>query len=865
VTWPDTSLIVEATLELDADLTADPNGYAFATDITTKTFDRNGDSSITIRRGRQDEQTQSAPSTMTVAVNNTDGRFSPRNPTGAYYGGLRRNTPLRVRVNPGTGLATRGVGFASEFPLRWDVSEADHHVPIVANGILRRLGQGQTPLKSALYRTYSNQDMLAYWPMEDESPTTTLVSGLSGGTPIRSGFELTLVTGQAGTDRALELVAASFGYVFAGFNLPTTDAFQLEFVFASDRAADTSVLQILCCTDPTITFTIDMAAATCDGDPHHIALRFTQNGANVDLTVYKDGVLTGTTPLVGVLKASVAVYLLHGVYTTDSVTVCHLAAFSSAEMTVPTSRAGAADGYDGELAAVRFARLCDEEFIPNDVASTSSEAMGPQTSKTLLELLRECEAADEGLIVERRTGELGFDTRISRENQTVALTLDYSTGQVSPPLEPTDDDQRIRNDVTVTREGGSSGRFVDEDGPLGVTAVGRYDEGVTLNLFTDDQALQHASYRVGVGTVDLLRFPTVTMNLRRNDDLVATWLALDIGSRIQITNLPDIISYDDLDLIVEGYTEQISQKNWIVTFNCAPYGPYQAGVYAEDSMSLLTAETTATTSWRIGCEPDFTEDTDDLPVDLRSDGEVVSVTAVAAVAPSILAGTPAHADNASVTPTNPSHLEGDLMLVLGAIRNSGTGTVSDLSGYTSLYTFGNMRIFGKYATSAAMADPTVSFAGGAAGDTTSAVVVRARGCQITVLNSKEQLNGSAQDISFPHYVQEGDVQVIQFCWKQDDYTSVAPSTYTEVVEASTTTGNDQSLYVVRGVVSTDSTPTAASSHTVTGGAAAISRVVFLTLPRGVADLTVTRSVNGVSTTHAQLADVQVDKPLVWAL
>ena len=348
--------------------------------------------------------------------------------------------------------------------------------------------------------------------------------------------------------------------------------------------------------------------------------------------------------------------------------------------------------------------------------------------------------------------------------------------------------------------------------------------------------------------------------------LLDDWLDMSLGDRLDRTDHLAEHPPDDVQFEVEGYAETIRHRGWNAQLNAEPFSLWRVGVYAEDSMSLLTAETTSSTSWRIGCQPDFTEDTDDLPVDLLSDGEVVTVTAVAALQPSIAAGTPAHADNASVTPTNPSHLEGDLMLVFAAIRSSGTGTVSDLAGYTSLYTFGNMRIFGKYATSAAMADPVVSFAGGAAGDTTSAVVIRARGCQIDVLNSKEQLNGSAQDIAFPHYVQEGDVQVLQFAWKQDDYTSVAAGGgMTEVVEASSTTGNDQSLYVARLGVSVDAVPIPAASHTVTGGAAAISRVVFLTFPRGVADLTVTRSVNGVVASHAQLADVQVNDPLIWAL
>lgn len=285
-------------------------------------------------------------------------------------------------------------------------------------------------------------------------------------------------------------------------------------------------------------------------------------------------------------------------------------------------------------------------------------------------------------------------------------------------------------------------------------------------------------------------------------------------------------------------------------------------------MTMLVAKSTTNTSFRIASDPAFTTDAADFPVALLCDGEEVSATSAVNVAIALNNGTPVHGDNASLQPVPPGHAEGDLLILAAAIRNSGTGTVDAIGGWTSFATAGNFRLFNKYATSDAEPTPTVTFTGGAAGDTTSAVIIRARGLQLAnpAVNVKTQLNGSAQDIAYPYYVQEGDTQIFQFCWKQDDFTSVAPgSPLNEVLEASTTTGNDQSIYIARGPVSGDSFSIPASSHTVTGGAAAISRVIFVTFLRGVVDLTVTRSVNGVVTTHAQLADIQVAEPMNLAL
>jgi hypothetical protein len=68
------------------------------TDVTSYVLVRDR---ITIKRGRSSEAKDVDPSTCQLTLDNRDGRFSPRNPSGAYYGLIGRNTPLRVSV---TGL-----------------------------------------------------------------------------------------------------------------------------------------------------------------------------------------------------------------------------------------------------------------------------------------------------------------------------------------------------------------------------------------------------------------------------------------------------------------------------------------------------------------------------------------------------------------------------------------------------------------------------------------------------------------------------------------------------------------------------------------------------------------------------------------
>jgi len=682
VAWPIDPLTVEVCLQLNADLTSSPTGYAFATDITTYTFDRDGDSSIVINRGRTDEMSQDQPSSCNLTVNNTDGRFTPRNPLGAYYGGLRRNAPLRVRVNPGTGLVTRYVGFVSEWPPRWDLAEKDHYVPVVANGILRRLGQGQSPLKSAMFRAHKASAPQAWWPLEDGQLASAGASGLDGGTPtfqivlpakfgatpigasgaasgadFSAGGSLVAPTGQT-------LAAAPNGWewecVVAFSQLPTISLGQVCSIIHSNSSGPAALMGIgitnsagtlLWCnyirdaggsgTSAVLSFAPVLAGRT-----YHLRGVGHQDGAGLRFTAYIDGAFTFDDGFNGTLMMPTTISLNVQNDPTLPTTVANPSFLSSLAFWAPFRASPttylAGNGYAGELAHVRFSRLCTEEQIPADVDPQSTELMGPQDTKTLLELLRECEAADEALMLDQTDGRLAFNPRVTRENKAVAFTLDYAAGHVSSPLEPTDDDQRIRNDITVTRTGGSKAQLIDQSGPVGIDAVGRYDEGVELNLFTDDQPYNHAGWRLNLGTVDGLRFPTVTVNLRANNSLTAAIVAITdiIGSRIKITNLPDVVSFDDVDLIIEGYTEQISQKNWIITFNCAPYRPYKAFVLANttsdtseflgrldaDTLTLDTAVNASVTSYLVRSIPLFTTVADDFPLDAFIGGERITAT-----------------------------------------------------------------------------------------------------------------------------------------------------------------------------------------------------------------------------------------------
>lgn len=243
------------------------------------------------------------------------------------------------------------------------------------------------------------------------------------------------------------------------------------------------------------------------------------------------------------------------------------------------------------------------------------------------------------------------------------LALDYEAGHISPPLEPTPDDQQTRNSITAKRPDGSEATVTQDTGPLSIQAppdgVGLYDEEVTVEVASDAQLRSQAGRHVHLGTVDEDRYPVVHIDLAANPALADDVTELIEGDRLTIANPPPWLPPDPIDQIVEGSTEVIGAYDWDVTYNCSPASPWAvaqvgpddpadagpdepnradtrgctlvAAVDADDTEWLLLTEqghVLRKDRWIISDGLDTSGNLpDEFPFDLRTDGEVVRVTA----------------------------------------------------------------------------------------------------------------------------------------------------------------------------------------------------------------------------------------------
>ncbi|MGW3442167.1 hypothetical protein [Streptomyces sp. NPDC001076] len=506
-------------------------------------------------------------------------------------------------------ITNKRIRFSGEYS-DWPTtsSRGGHLIKVTGEGagILRRLNQGKKPLASTLRRRIPSFAPVAYWPMEEGSDATQAYSPIANVRPLTAtaldwaaddtlpgSSPLPVVQVGASFVAPVPPIAPGTWQVELVYNLDTmpvalTTLFEVRTSGTARRvrarvATNNVVIDGLDGDDNTL-FTGSVTAPQFNAAWNRLQIRAVQSGGSVTYSVRwliiggtgfaTSQTITASPGFVTDVRSSFGTGL-------DGMRFGHLAVFSQQ---TDTPFNGADQAFNRETAAARLLRLSSEESLPISVAGIQSETalVGPQRTNTLLEQLEQAADADGGLLVEdrERLG-LHYRSRRSMYGQTPVLTLSYGSKALGL-IEPVDDDMDIRNDITVERIGGSSGRAELTEGALSVAdppdGIGRYDDSVSLNLADDSQAEPMAWWLVALGTWDEARYPTITIRLHRNPALIPTILSLTEGDLIRITDLPDWLPPGPIDLLVVGYTERLGTRTWEVDLVCVPAGPYQVGV-----------------------------------------------------------------------------------------------------------------------------------------------------------------------------------------------------------------------------------------------------------------------------------------------
>lgn len=574
--------------------------------------------------------------------------------------------------------SVRGAGEVSAWPSRWDVSGNDVWVPIEASGIRRRLGQGAPALRSALYRGLTGDNITpprGYWPCEDGKEASVIASAIAGHPPITlvQNLELAAFADAAASDAIPTLTTGSMNGRVPGYPASNHLRFMVFANIPDSITGEPTIFEIV--TSGTgrrwrlsinstgglrLRVTDDDGASLLDstmgfailGQRGLLWLYLIQDGSAVDHQVgwqqegsaaagTSDGTLASTT------KGNIREFGI-GRYSGDllGMAIGHVMVLDTAEFWDIVKLAKA---WAGETAAERIARLCDEEDVPLRVegAADDTALVGPQYIDTFLNLVDAAAKADQGILADDRDAvRLLYRTGGSLTNQAVALTINYATGQVAGSLEPIEDDQLTRNDVTAERVNGSSVRAILESGALSVlpppNGVGRYDDQQQFNVAGDGQLEHLATWLLHLGTVDEARYPTIGVNLARDTGLSATARDVYVGDRLQVTNPPAWLPPDTIDQLAQGGTEILNRYRHDIIYNCAPASPWSVAVVEDTDLGradtagseLASGVTSGATSLSVATTvgPIWVTAAGEMPFDIRVGGEVMRVTAVSGAA-----------------------------------------------------------------------------------------------------------------------------------------------------------------------------------------------------------------------------------------
>lgn len=594
-----------------------------------------------------------------------------------------------------TSFRVRFWGELTSLPKTSDRSGNNVTINALASGVLRRLSQGAKPLASPMYRNFKRTSPYLWCPLEDGS-TATMVANigdaslatLSAGTFVNatlggdgppgaaSALAFTASTSRLTCRSTLTSLTAPAVYnVVFYVNLTALPASSKAFVNIdmfgqvaraeiglSATAWELAIYDITGVTLATSSTSITSINPTSGWVGYN--LRLADSGSNFTYSQRWDtiGVFGGGTGPTTVTGYNVAPP--HTVrFTAENDTVYQDLNISHVyvsnvdlDLSDETFRDASA-GYAGETAAGRLIRLAAEENVAMEVTGVyaNTEAMGPQTSKTLPDLFAECWDADGGIGGDSRDSlALHYRTRVDMERRQ-DIELSWTADRhFSRELEAADDDLGFANDVTVTRSSsGSSANFVITDGNTSISdppdGVGRYEVGYSLNAYTDERLQSIAGWIALAASWDQDRYPALGIAMHRSvvladNDLFERLMALNLGDTATVIDFPDWMPPDDVPEIVQGYTETLSKFLWEIECAATPGGAYQAvPLLGSDAFPVRLDATTHSTGASLTTTAtsvslvtpsgsavwvDSATYPSEFPISLVIDGEVVSLTAV---------------------------------------------------------------------------------------------------------------------------------------------------------------------------------------------------------------------------------------------
>lgn len=603
-----------------------------------------------------------------------------------------------------------------EWPTAWsDASGNQSLAPMTASGRLRIIQASPVQHSSTYAETLQNPDVVAYWPMEDKSASTTFASAVTGGlTAVPAGFSFAADSSVVGSN-PLPTVGSLGRCEFPVGSYAAATAWTIRFLIKIPQSPATSA-QVLSWSTPGGTFarwqltwfgntspdtmrlegynsagaatlvdtSVNMVdsssnAELSNGRQLYIEVNGVQNGVNIDLSWNcwynpDDGTAAaglGHSASVAGTLANVTL-LSHDAgsgWTTTGAgqTLGHIAVGS--DVGIGAGAAGV-NGFAGEVTGIRLSRVADYDSIPvymgeilASTTSAGSQTMGQAQTQTLFQHLQQIEAAELGILFDGRQGHVTIMPRTIRYNHAVNLALDFHQGHVTWPWSRASGGLQRVTEVTARNPTGSEA--VARASAALVQQVGIKSQQVEPNTSRDADLRYFADWWLAQGA-ERQRYPQIPIKLHSATTLIRPYLEMDVGGRVTLANPPAQLPPDALELIAEGGQDVIDPFEWIAALNCSAGGRWLIGVWDAgkkyDCGACTVASpglTTSATSLNVAIADACTWTHADGNYDVLIGGERMTVTAVSAPAGSGVSWTQTLTVTRSVNGVVKAHVAGE--------------------------------------------------------------------------------------------------------------------------------------------------------------------------------------------------------------
>lgn len=516
------------------------------TDITRYVLQRQAS---VVNRGAGGEDNSMPPSTMSLLLNNGDGRFAQDNPTSPYWPYLKQACQVRFKITHSGVTYTRFWGETADAPMVVEAAPENNVVTLVCGGLFRRWERSKT-LESPMRRTIRvGSNLVAYWPMEDTGARTQTLASAIPNRPdmnIKAGISVASYSGFSGSKPVPNI---GEGQV-TGLVQRYTPSGNQSAVWAGKgpvSVTDTTIMTLLM-SGGTI-YRIAVLASTA-GD---LRLRFYDRfGAILSTSSYAGTHnINDRDMLLRVMVANSGAntnWFLGSVDQTDVSTTFSSSGSVASEQVgsistitfgyfnnygQPAGHAAIYNGtpanladvveafgaYRGETTGERFRRNCRENNISYRVIGDPGTLMGPQPIGTIKDILQDAADTEHGAIVESRD-DFGL----------TMIGLEALWGQR--------DEARIAPDIPVTASGSSSTVIVSSDysswfwaGVEFQVRTASTDELVTPQVFTVTDKYTSGSNIVVTFTPTIGTTPTTThiVTTLRSGKLALDLAAKEVG------------------------------------------------------------------------------------------------------------------------------------------------------------------------------------------------------------------------------------------------------------------------------------------------------------------------------------------------